>query len=79
MAHPEFGKRGGDTTGGLVAANELLRFSHKKNTHFNTLFYQKRLAVSAVIMDNAKIFLQFMSKSRSSTKISEKRLQPLLV
>ena len=50
-----------------------------KNTHFNTLFYQKRLAVSAVIMDHAKIFAQLMPKSRSLAKISKKRLLPLLV
>ena len=30
-------------------------------------------------MDNAKIFSELMSKSRSSAKISEKRVQPLLV
>ena len=33
----------------------------------------------AVITDNAKIFSQLMSKNRSLAKISEKRLQPLLV
>ena len=83
MAHPEFGKGDGGTTEGLgvkpLAANELLRFQHKKNTHSNTLFYQTRLAVSAIIMDNAKIFLQLVFKSSSSVKISEKRLQTLLV
>ena len=30
-------------------------------------------------MDNAKIFSQLMSKSRSLAKISDRRLQPLLV
>ena len=39
-------KRKLDTTGDLgarppAAANEFLRFSHKKNTHFGTLFYRK--------------------------------------
>ena len=47
-----------------------------KNTHFSTLFYRKRHAVSAVTIHNAKIFLQRMSKSRSLAKISESRLQP---
>ena len=36
---------------------------HIKNTHFNTLFTEKGHAVSAVTMDNAKIFSQLMSKS----------------
>ena len=35
--------------------------------------------MGAVTMDNAKIFSQLMSKSRSLAKISERRLQPLLV
>ena len=59
VAHP-FGK-GGTTTGDVglkpPTANEFLRFSHKKNTHFSTLFIEKGHAViAAVIMDNAKIF-----------------------
>ena len=33
----------------------------------------------AVTIDNAKAFLEFMSKSRSLAKISKRRLQPLLV
>ena len=35
--------------------------------------------MSAVAVDNAKIFLQLMSKNRSLAKINERRLQPLLV
>ena len=35
--------------------------------------------MSAVTIDNAKIFLQLMSKSISLAKISERRLQLLLV
>ena len=74
----------GDTTGGLGAkppdSNEFLRFSHKKKTlilvHF---FVEKGHAVSAVTIDNAKIFSQLMSKSRGFAKISERRLQSLLV
>ena len=80
VAHLEFGKGGGGTTEGetpslrrLRAANKFLRFSHK-NIHFNTFFYQESLAVSAVTMDNAKIFSHLMSKSRSLAKIREKRL-----
>ena len=34
--------------------------------------------MNAVTMDNAKIFWQFMSKSRNLAKICEKRLQPEL-
>ena len=37
---------------------------------------KKEQAVSAVTMDNAKIFLHFKSKSRTLAKISERRLQP---
>ena len=74
----------GGTTGGLEAkppaSNKFLRFSHKKKTlilaHF---FVEKGHAVSAVIIDNAKIFSQFLSKSRSLAKLSERRLQSLLV
>ena len=50
-----------------------------KNTHFNHFYIEKRHAVSAVTKDNAKIFSELMSKSRSLAKISERRLQPLLV
>ena len=35
--------------------------------------------MSAVTIDNAKVFSQLMSKSRSWAKISERRLQSLLV
>ena len=35
--------------------------------------------MSAVTTDNAKIFSHLMSKSRSLAKISERRLQSLLV
>ena len=43
-------------------------------------YYGVRYAVSAVsTMDNAKIFSQLISKSRSLAKISERKLQPLLV
>ena len=35
--------------------------------------------MSAVTIDNAKIFSQLMSKSRSLAKISERRLQSLVV
>ena len=41
VAHPEFGKGRAQQVKGGTAANEFLRFSHK-NTHFSTLFYQKR-------------------------------------
>ena len=43
-------------------------------------FIQKGHAVSAVTsIDNAKIFSQLTSKSRSLAKISERKLQSLLV
>ena len=35
--------------------------------------------MSAVTTDNSKVFSQLMSKSRNLAKISERRLQPLLV
>ena len=52
---------------------------HMKNTHFSTLFIKIGHSVSAVTRDNAKIFSQFTSKSRSLAKISERRLYPSLV
>ena len=52
---------------------------HINNTHFNTLFCQKRACSDAITMDNTKIFLQLISKNRGLAKISEGRLQPLLV
>ena len=61
------------------AANEFLRFSLKKPLILAHFFIEKRHAVSAITKNNAKIVLQFMSKSRSLAKISERRLQPLLV
>ena len=63
---------------GGVATIRFLLFSHK-NTRFSTFFIEKGHAMSAVTMDNAKIFLQRKSKSRSLAKISERRLQPLVV
>ena len=72
MAHPRFGKGGGHDRGVGVkspAANEFLRFSHKKHilAHF---FVEQEHVVSRVIMDNAKIFLLLMSKSKNLAKIS---------
>ena len=66
---------GGETP----APNGFLRFSYKKHSSWHTFFIEKGRAVSAVTTDNAKIFSQLMSKSRSLAKISERRLQPLLV
>ena len=48
-----------------LAANNFLRISHKKTLILAHFFVEKGHAVSALIMDNAKIFLQ--------------KLQPLLV
>ena len=80
--HPGIGKRGA-TTGRQgakpSAANEFLQFSHKKTLILAHFFIEKVHAVSAVTMDNAKTFSQLMSESRSLAKISEMRLQPLLV
>ena len=53
-AHPGFGKGGGHNRGSEGEAGKGGRFSHKKNTHFNTLFQRK----SAVTRDNAKIISQ---------------------
>ena len=73
----------GGLTGGLgvkpPAAYNLLRFSHEKTLILANLFIEKGHAVRAVTVDNAKTFSQLTSKSRSLTKISERRLQPLLV
>ena len=55
----------------------FLQFSHKKTLILPHLYIKIGHAVSAVTMDNAKIFSQPMSKSKSFAKISEKRLQPL--
>ena len=49
------------------------------NSFQQTFFIEKGRVVSAVTTDNAKVFSQLMSKSRSLAEISEKRLQPLLV
>ena len=82
VAHPRFGK-GGHTQGseGKTSSRQrIFAVSYKKNSHFSTLFIVKGLAMSAVTMDNAKIIIsQLMSKSRSLAKISERRLQSLLV
>ena len=60
-----------------LAANKNLRFSHK-TLILAHLFIKKGCAASAVTMDNAKIFLQLMSKSRSLAKVRERRLQPVV-
>ena len=59
------------------AANEFLRFHIKKTLILAHFFIEKRCAVSAVTMDNAKIFSQLLSKSRSLAKEHERRLQPV--
>ena len=59
------------------AANKFLRFSHKKTLILAHFFIEKGCAVSAVTMNNAKIFSQLMSTSRSLAKVSERRLQPV--
>ena len=51
----------------------------KKTLILANLFIEKGHAVSAVTMDNAKMFSQLMSSSRSLAKINERRLQPLIV
>ena len=95
MAHPGVGKGEGPQTGvwgespsvwrlrgsgGVApAANKFLRFSHKKTLILAHFFIEKGHGVSAVTMDNAKTFLQLMSKSRSLAKIRERRLQPFVV
>ena len=71
-------RRLGGSGGYVPSRQRILRFSRKKNTHFSSLFYRKWACseCSHYNIDNAKIFLQLLSKSRSSGKISEKRLQP---
>ena len=84
VAHPGFGKGAGDT-GVLVCSPHPLTnfygFHMKKHSYQHTFFIKKGHAVSAVTMDNAKIFSQLtgVSKSRSLAKICERRLQSLLV
>ena len=52
---------------------------HVKKVILAHFFIEKEQAVNAVTMDNAKIFSKLMFKSRSLAKISERKLQPLLV
>ena len=82
VAHPRFGKVGRATTEGFEVkpppANKNLWFSHKKHSFYHTLI-EKEHAMSAITRDNAKIFSQFMSKSRSLATIGERRLYPLFV
>ena len=54
-------------------------FHIRKTLILAHFFVEKGHAVSAVAIDNAKIFSQLMSKGRSLAKISERRLQSLLV
>ena len=61
------------------SANKFLRFSHKKTLILAHFFIKKGHAVSAVTIDNAKIVSQLTSRSRSFAKVSERRMQPLLV
>ena len=82
VAHPGFGKGGCHNRrfGGVVPRRQqIFTVFTQKNSHFGTFFSEKRLAVSAVTMDDAKIFSLLVSKSRSLAKISERKLQPLLV
>ena len=51
----------------------------KKTLILAHFFVEKGHAVSAVTIDSAKIFSQLMSESRSLAKLSERRLQSLLV
>ena len=75
----DLAKEGPQPGEAMTASNEFLRFSHQKTLILAQFFVEKGHAVSAVIIDNAKIFSQLMSKSRSLAKISERRLQSLLV
>ena len=56
---------------GGAMPNEFLRFSHKKILILAHFFIEKVHAVSAVTMDNVKIFPQLMCNSRGLAKISE--------
>ena len=78
VAHQDLAKGGHNWGCGPQPPTDFYNFNIK-NTHFSTLFFEKRRAMSAVITNNAKIFSQLMSKSRNLAKISEKGLQPLLV
>ena len=80
--HPGIGKEGGHNRGfGGVASSRQRIFAIFLYTTLISahLIIEKVHAVSTVTMDNAKIFSQLMSTSRSFAKISERRLQPLLV
>ena len=86
MAHRAFGEGGTQQgvwghEGGAqrAAAHKFLRFSHKKTLILAHFFIEKGHAVSAVSIDNAKIFSQLSFKSKSLGKISERRWQTLLV
>ena len=77
MTHRDLARGEGAQPALVPAANEFLRFSHKKTLVLTHFFIEKEHVVSAVTIDNAKIFSRLMSKSRSVGKISERRLQPL--
>ena len=72
----------GGTTGGLgaqpPAPTNFCDF-HAKTLILAHFFIENGHALSAVTIDNAKIFSQLMSESKNLGKISERRLQPLLV
>ena len=74
---------GGRTIGGLEVTPQpptnVYCFHIKTLTSAHFFFIKKGHAVSAVTMDNAKIFSQLMSKSRSLAKISKTWLKSLLL
>ena len=61
-------------SGGVANSRQQIftLFTLKKVVILAHFFSEKGLAVSAVTMDNAKMFSQFMSKSRSLAKMSER-------
>ena len=84
VAHSGFGNVWGGSNrefGGVAPSSQrIFTVFIYINTYSNTFFFiEKGRAVSAVTMDNVKVFSQLVSKSRSLAKISERRLQPLLV
>ena len=69
----------------LPAADEFLRFSHKKHSFQHSFLLKKNIpvptviAVTIIVSGNTKIFQQAMSKTRSWAKINGRSLQSLVI
>ena len=85
---PRLWRRRGTSTSGLEMKpvkpqppTNFYGFHIKKKLILAHFFIENEYALSAVTMDNEKIFSQLtgMSKNRSLAKVSKKKLQSLLV